>query len=314
MIKMRAARVLIRMVISASVILGCATACGESATPAPKPAATPVLASSAQLNLPVAAYELTDTQNAEVEYLNELYTQRCMRSFGFDYLPGLSVSSIADNVRISKELNSRRYGVSDPAAAATYGYNMPTWTRGTSAPVTIASLPHTEITVLTGQRTGDYRRRPIPQGGCLTQASRDLSAAGIDANAQGEGASADAPLTQKIGSQDFLRAQSDPRVLAVNARWAACMRSYGDSGYTTPLKTAMLWNLNIPASTSEIQTAMHDVACKQKVNVVGVEFAVESDYENADIVRNARTLAQAKAEIATDAAGIRRLMASVRSA
>jgi len=314
MIKMRAARVLIRGLIPACVILGCAAACGEPAPPAPKPAATPYLASSAQLNLPVAAYELTDTENAEVEYLSELYTQRCMRGFGFDYLPGLSASSIADHVRISEELNSRRYGVSDAAAAATYGYDMPAWTRGTSAPVSISSLPHTEVAVLTGQGTGDHHRRPIPPGGCLTQASGELSAAGIDPAAQGEGASAEAPLTQQIANQDFLQAQSDPRILAVDARWAACMRSYGDDGYISPLKAVTVWNLNVPASTSEIDTAVHDVACKQKVDLVGVEFAVESDYENADIVRNAQTLAQAKAEIATDAAGIRRLMASARSA
>jgi len=311
---MRVARVLVRMLIPACVILGCVTACGEAAPPAPKQVTTPDLASSAQLNLPIGAYELTDTENAEVEYLSELYAQRCMRGFGFDYIPGLSVSSIAEHVRISEELNSRRYGVSDAAAAATYGYNMPAWTRGMAAPVSISSLPHAEFAVLTGQRAGDYDRRPIPRGGCLTQASRDLSAAGIDAAAQGEGASADSALTQQIANQDFLRAQSDPRVLAVDARWAACMRSYGVVGYTSPLTAAMAWNLNVPASTSEIHTAVHDVACKQKVDLVGVEFAVESDYQNADIARNAQTLAQAKAEIATDAAGIRRLMASVRPA
>jgi hypothetical protein len=66
------------------------------------------------------------------------------------------------------------------------------------------------------------------------------------------------------------------------------------AGYTSPLNAAAAWNLNVPASTSEISTAVHDVACKQ----------------NVDLVRNAATLAPAKAEIAADAVGLRRLMAS----
>lgn len=89
------------------------------------------------------------------------------------------------------------------------------------------------------------------------------------------------------------------------------MRSYGYA-YATPFQAAEHWNLNAPVSTSEIQTAMHDIGCKRQVNLIGVEFAVESDYENAEIAGNAQELANDRAEIAADATGLRRLMTNVK--
>jgi hypothetical protein len=64
-------------------------------------------------------------------------------------------------------------------------------------------------------------------------------------------------LVSNIGLDSFNKAQADPR-------W---------SGTT--------------ASAIEIATANDDVACKVRVNLIGVEYAVVSDYQNAGIALSA---------------------------
>jgi hypothetical protein len=196
----------------AAVALAAAAAvsgCGGSAAATPAPVPTPTLSSTAQLRLPIASYELSGTQNAEAEYLDQLYVQECMHGFGFEYLAGLSMSSIAENSRVTAELNSRRYGVSDQVAAATYGYHIPSWAKSAAAPAPFPQQGVPEFRVLTGR----------PE---------------------------------------------------------------------------------------------HDITCKRQVNLIGVEFAVESDYENAGIARNTQALANDRVDIAADAAGLRRLMSDVK--
>jgi hypothetical protein len=296
---------------SALAVAAAVSGCGAAPAAPPPPVPTPTLSTTAQLRLPITSYELSDTQSAETEYLGQLYTQECMRGFGFDYLPGLSISSIAENSRITAELDSRRYGVSDPVAAAADGYHIPSWAKGTASPTPFPRPTDPEFRVLTGQPAGSYHGRPVPRGGCIGQASGRLTAAGIDVGAQASGGPEQSALVQQIANQGFARAQADPRTRAVDTRWAACMRSAGYV-YATPFQAAEHWNLNAPVSTTEIQTARRDIACKRQVNLIGVEFAVESDYDNADIARNAQALAADKAEIAADAAGLRRLMANLK--
>ena len=280
---------------------------GRPAGPVP----VPVLSGTAQLRLPITAYELSGTQSAEAGYLTQRYTQECMHRFGFAYLPGLSVSSIAQNSRITAELNSRRYGVSDPVAAAAYGYHLPSWMKNAAAPAPFPRPGNPEYRVLTGQPAGRYHGRPVPAGGCTGQASSRLTAAGIDAGAQASGGPDQPALVQQIASQGFTRAQADPRVRAAGRRWAACMRSHGYA-FATPFQAANHWNLNAPVSTTEIHTAEHDITCKRQVNLIGIEFAAESDDENAAIARNAQALANDRTEIAADTAGLRHLMANVK--
>ena len=59
----------------------------------------------------------------------------------------------------------------------------------------------------------------------------------------------------------------------------------------------------------EIATAEHDIACKTKVNLLGVEVAVVSNYQNMDIMADISALVQAKAQVESAQAGITKLMA-----
>jgi hypothetical protein len=292
-------------------LAGCGAGSAEphvAAVPVPTPS------SMAQLALPVAAYELTDQQSAEEQYLELRLAQVCMSRAGFRYLPGLSAGSIAEDVRIEREFDSRRYGVSDLAVVARYGYHLPAWVTGPGISGSPGSLPRAERAALVGTgvtggssaaAAGSHSRASgPPPGGCLGWSDSQLAAAGV--NVEDSSAS---PLAAQIQQQGFEQAQSDPRVRAVFAAWSACMRVLGYR-YATPFAAAEdpRWNMAVPASPGEIATAKADVACKMRVNVLGVEFAVESDYENAAIAANAGPLAQAKAEDASQVRGLSRLL------
>lgn len=302
------------------VLAGAGCASGGSAAapaalrPASTPSATPTPSSVLEYQLPVAAYELTPQQIAEEDYLAQRLEQLCLGKLGFSFLPGLSAKVIAQGVRITDEFESRLYGVSDPVAVRTYGYHVPAWVQGTGKPAGAADLGTAEWAALTGKGPAPAGR-PVPRGGCSGQAERELLQAGINASAQQSGGSDPSTLASSVQLASFERAQSSPPVHAVFARWSACMRGYGDH-YATPFTAAAdpRWTRSATPSRLEIQIAEHDIGCKLRVNVLGVEFAVVSRYQDQAITARAAAFAQARKIIASDALGLRRLMASVTSA
>jgi hypothetical protein len=308
--------------ILAAMSLGCVlagTGCasgGSAAAPAAvrqasTPSATPTPSSVLQYQMPIAAYQLTPLQNAEEDYLAQRLEQLCLGKLGFSFLPGLSEKVIAQGVRITDEFESRLYGVSDPVAVRTYGYHLPSWVQGTGKPESAADLGTAEWAALTGKGPAPAGR-PVPRGGCSGQAERELQQAGINAPAQQSGGSDPSTLAGSVQLASFERAQSSSPVRAVFARWSACMRGYGDH-YATPFTAAAdpRWTRSATPSRLEIQTAEHDIGCKLRVNVPGVEFAVVSRYQHQAITARAAAFAQAKKIIASEALGLRRLMASV---
>jgi len=275
----------------------------------PAPYTTPASPTSVlQLRFPIARYELTVLQAMQVWYLEERLTQACMRSFGFDYLPQLSPSMIAANVRSMNEFDTRRYGVSDATATQTSGYHLPPWTSSTSAPQSIGALPRPEQAVLTGLGTTTYNGRAVPAGGCLNQAANQLSQARVGLDAQRSGSSSSLPGSIRMSA--FQSAQSDPRVLAVFATWSSCMRAYGYH-YATPFDATAdpRWLSAKAASPAEIQTAERDIGCKLRVNLLGVEYRVESGYETTAIAKNTAALTDIANQLPTEAAAINHLMA-----
>jgi hypothetical protein len=303
------------------VLAGTGCASGDSTAVAVRPAATPSAvrmpsatptpSSVLQYQLPLAAYQLTPRQNAELEYLTQRMEQACLGKLGFSFLPGLSDKAITQAVRITDEFESRLYGVSDPVAARTYGYHLPTWVQGPGKPISTAQLGPAEAAALTGKGPAPAGQG-VPQGGCAGQTQRELQHAGIGGLAQQSGGSNPSALAASAQLASFEHAQSSPPVRAVFARWSACMRSYGDR-YSTPFNAAgdPRWTRRATPSPLEIRTTEHDISCKRRVNVLGVEFAAVSRYQDQAITAHAAAFAQAKKIIIGEALGLRRLMAAV---
>ena len=271
----------------AAVIVSACMACSGQSSTSAAPVATPTPSSAADLNYPLDAYQLTTTQTAEVEYLQTTIEKSCMAKLGFaDFMPTIPASYVAQEAKIFQEFNSRIWGISDPVQAALYGYHLPPWaqaTPGSEGTRTLASLPVAEQVVLVG-RGGS--------GGCLGEAKKDVAALGLGSGDQ------TATLIANLQNESFNRAKADSRVQHVFAAWSACMKSSGydySSPFTVPNFTAS------PSPTqAEIQTAKTDVACKYKVNLLGVTYAVESDYQNQFIDQNPTALAQIQAEVKSE--------------
>lgn len=79
--------------------------------------------------------------------------------------------------------------------------------------------------------------------------------------------------------ETWIGSKNDPRVKAVFAQWARCMRKHGHR-YNDPMEANNDRRFKTTApSEPEIATAVADVACKHAVNVVGVWYAVETAYQ-----------------------------------
>lgn len=298
------------MVLTLS-IAGCA-ARPEAAPSAPSAlptlVPTPIATSVLQAEMPIASFELTPTLQAQEQYLQERLLQACMAGYGFHIMPDLSTQSIQLGVRISNEVASRWYGISDLASAEVYGYQLPSWTKGTASPGLVSALPTGERSVMIGGvRT--YGGRAVPEDGCTGTVQTELTQAGVLAPGPSSATGFDSPA-EVVQDKAFTSAQRDARVEAVFARWSACMATYGDH-YATPFAPTMdpRWENDTSVSPAEIDTAEHDIACKTKVNLLGVELAVVSDYQNMDIMADISALAGARAQVEGAQAGITKLMA-----
>jgi len=269
----------------------------------------------AQLQLPLAAYQLSNAQLSEEQYLVYLLEKRCMARLGFQFLPGLTSNYDAAGTRILDEFDSRVWGVSDPTVVRQYGYHLPAWVQGSARPQSIGSLPAAARLALTGEVTqgggaasasASGGAAGIPKGGCAQQAAQQITAR------LGRSVGTTPPLIAQINDESFARARSDPRTLAVFSKWSACMTAHGYS-YSNPFQPAAAVNQSAPPSQAEIQTAMTDVACKRKTNLLGITYAVQSDYQNELIDKYAPELAGIKAQAKRQAGVIASLVAKTGS-
>lgn len=312
----RAIRGGVPVVVSAlglALLSGCGATSGSAKpTRAPLPPASPtvtVVSSVLQMKFPDDAYQPSTLQLAEARYLSQRLTQVCMKGLGFDYLPTLSTAMIASSDKTEQEFKSRLYGVSDAAAAATYGYHLPTWTSGTGSAPMPSKLPGDERAVLDGQGPKTYGGKAVPTGGCLRQSADLLRQAGVGTDSATDGSQAATVTPRTIEVEAFEDAQRDPRVIAVNAKWSSCMAGFGYH-YSSPLSALgdQVWTTTAAAGQTEVQTAKRDIACQQQVNLLDIEYDVQSGYEKAAMEKNPQTMKAAKTGLSAETAGLDRLM------
>jgi len=251
--------------------------CAKPGTAASREAPAPALLRTADLSLPLDAYQAS---TAEVSVLASGYRallHRCMARYGFDFPPPAGPGAAGPRTR-----NERRYGLTDPAAAASRGYRYGNGDRPTepARPARVALAP-AEQAALTGQGGTKTAGKPGPTGGCADVASRALSARSP--------AGANTDLPQVLSAQSLTQSRQDPRVQAVTRQWAACMKARGYR-YATPFEPAGDPRFRGPLTAAETATAKADVACKQQTNLVGVWFAVESALQRTLIDRDATAL------------------------
>ncbi|MFD9895653.1 hypothetical protein ACFWY9_40450 [Amycolatopsis sp. NPDC059027] len=274
------------------LVLAASCAAGPSGTPdagsLPEPAVpanpAPAPADPAAVHLPLDPYvRLAAGRQETLDKAGVILTTKCMREKGFDYktddAPGGGKAK-GDSVPLPA------YGINDLAQAKESGYSPP----GTG---TLQSLGEQGVKLPTlddaVQKHGAawvkalYGFAPPENegsGGCF-----EASVVHVP-----EYDKLDKELAGRLAAQAAERAQGDSRVVAVNAAWSACMAESGYAYKSPEEPRKQKWPA--PRSSAEIATAVADVTCKQRTNLPGIRFAVESGYQQALLEKNAPALNQ----------------------
>lgn len=270
------------------------------------------LSSTEGLKFPVAAYEVTSDQQYQVKKAQNRLIEQCMNRFGFEYArPAPTPPSRNDS-------SSRVFGLASAKDAAQFGYASPR--RATDpAPAKRQPAPplsRTGQTVLNGvdlvaeaeakeqgkaaaptdepKSQAEAEKAPgtgimvngkeVPVGGCGRESALKLFAPNPGA--------VDILFVFNLGGEAESRALEDSRVRKATTKWSQCM---ADSGFTTSSPDNVQSDLGLVqgklSSPEAITIAKADVACKTRVNYIGIRYAVQSAYEKALVEEHAETLA-----------------------
>ncbi|MET7286910.1 hypothetical protein [Streptomyces sp. NPDC005573] len=270
------------------------------------------LSSTESLAFPIAAYEITPDQQYQAKRAQNRLIEQCMKRFGFAYSLPAPVPPGADDSR------SRVFGLASAEDAARFGYARPR--RATDpAPATRQSpapLSRTGQTVLNGvdpvaeaeakakgraaAPTGEpmsqaeaeeapgsgiiVDHKEVPVGGCGRESALKLYAP--------KPGSVDILYVFNLGAQAESRALEDSRVRKVTTKWSQCMAR---SGFTTSGPDTVQSDLGLEqgelSGPEAVTAAKADVACKARVNYIGIRYAVQSAYEKSLVEEHAETLA-----------------------
>ncbi|MEV5385955.1 hypothetical protein [Streptomyces sp. NPDC052721] len=284
------------LAVAAGLLLsGCSgssdSAQGSGSPKLPDVGAAPKVVRSADLKYPMQAFAPAAGEIRRLSQAQQVLTQQCMRRYGFTYDAPDSSSTGAESD------TARRYGLSEARDAQRYGYADPGVRpagRGSDHeldPAMLAvlngsddlnpdSLPETQAEA--EARKGDG----VPVGGCSRESYLKLYAP--------KKGMIDIAFAQTLERQAYMKSRTDPRVIAVIKKWSACMR---DGGYDVKDPVSPMKELGVeqdPSGDAAVKAAVLDVQCKEKVNLVGVWFSVESAYQKRAIDDNVETLSTYK--------------------
>ncbi|MGW1807682.1 hypothetical protein [Streptomyces sp. NPDC002078] len=281
-------------VAAAALLAGCSDTSSQAEKQPPKPTVSkvpgvtsiPHLTDTADLALPVDAYMPAGQDLRQTTDAMTTLEQRCVSRYGLKYTP-----TEARLPNFGK--NARRYGVPESLQVAReFGFHM-TQNDPRSLPKHLGAPPSQDVrTVLTASSpqgpVTTYHGRRLPKGGCVAEADQALAG-------DGEQRAGHSPMAEEIRAHSFEYSLLDPRVIAAQSAWQKCMSAQGYSSYKKTFDASGDERWNVPTATSqEITVAVADWQCAKQVNLVGVWYAVESAYQNAQIEKHAEELQQAR--------------------
>ena len=241
--------------------------------------------------LPLDDFALSGAQSSELYYLSLLFVKTCMTGERFRYLPDLNPAEVAAGAKITAELDSRLWGITDLVAARTYGYHLPPWTSGPGVPQTVGGMSVAERQAY---------------GRCRTQALQELAADKLSQTSE---------LVAGLQAESWNLADTSSGMRAAFARWSACMKMHGYS-YPDPIRAAVAAKLAnpktgapLPVTGPEIKTAVTDIGCKRSTGLLTVAYSVQTAIQNRLIRQYAPELTRIKAQVQAQAAELAKLAA-----
>jgi hypothetical protein len=262
--------VLLTIAVAAAVLSGCAA---DPPATAPPPQDT-----HGDFVLPADAYAFTLPETGRIDLARELLAGKCMRRLGYTFDADAARREIpAGNDATVTDLgwygNKRRYGVTDPAVAARYGYHLVNPNLGgTSQAPGFGALTPAMRTALTGT--------------CTREATTALSPDGVVGEAD---------VVAALGSGSFRDSLHDPTVTAAFAQWSTCMLK-GGFHYASPAVAGTEFDIDSPRITpAETTAASADVLCKQRTHLIDIWHGFETTDQNTRIAQDPTAFAAAEA-------------------
>lgn len=287
------------VVLGAVLVSGCAPA-GPAPSSNGSPSAAPPRRTPTRLpsdlpsfTSPLVAYELSGSNLYTMEEAQFQLAGDCMVRFGFPRsTPALNRDEM---IAEQQESDAHLYGVDDLTEARANGY-LPEVVPGSSQASAMPSGSRTYEFVYTGNKDGSVVPPPggwtspgtlggltIPPGGCLGDARSRLWAS-PDAQVKDE-------LAQGLRIAAYEHAKADPRVQRLFVRWSTCMAKQGYQ-YQTPVDPSFDRSPGSAASSTEIRTAVADIGCKDKIDLVPQWHQVDVDYQHDAIEKNQLALTE----------------------
>lgn len=266
----------------------------------PSIGAVPALLESRDLAYPLTPYLADDRQLGLLGEAQDVLVDQCMRRYGFTYQQRRSAGPGTHRD------NNRRYGVSDAAEAARYGYDNPRL--GATQKPAQQPLGPNEKLVLHGLEVDPSLQIPstqeeaetsdvattvvggqkVPAGGCLRESALKLFTPTKD--------TVDPVVAQGIGLDAYSRSRQDSRVAEAFAAWSACMGKHGYNVANPVDQPPGIDDANAGGPQAIVQ-AKQDVDCKKQTNLVGIWHTVEVAYQKRAIEENAETLDKARKQL-----------------
>ncbi|MGW1774793.1 hypothetical protein [Streptomyces sp. NPDC002104] len=257
------------------------------------------------LVLPIDAYDVSTDRIVQTGQALNLLRKQCLSRFGLQ-MKEPPATAVAQG-----SVHSRRYGT--PASlevAQKYGFHMAQNDPRALTPDRMVRQPVAVIEVARGMKEGSgeplttYNGMKVPEGGCSGEAQRKL--------ADGTGArTGHAETAAAIKARSFETAKNDPRVIAAEKKWAACMAGKGYGAYRGPFDAIGDKKWSAPEATSEeIGTAVASWTCGKEANVVGIWVAVETVYQKEQIAQNTETLTEERKALEDNARRIDEIIAA----
>jgi hypothetical protein len=233
-------------------------------------------------SLPLDPYRIRPENLPATVEAEKVLLARCLRRFGTELPPGSVVSS---STPAGKE---RLYGITDEQQARQRGYHLPT--QATPSDTQENPLPPRVQAIAFGDGQRSYAGQQVPEGGCVGESRRNLTA--------GRAMPRDQWMGDRLSLESTDRTRRDSRVREVFAEWSSCMKRSGYD-YADPMKS----NDDPEFATEqpsprEIAVAIADVRCKEETNLVNVQATVHIAYQKRMLAHNAEPLAEVKQYLA----------------
>lgn len=281
--------VAIGVLLAGLVTAGVATVFSRGSAGADR-SSVPVPTSTADLVLPMDAYDLTPAQQLEVARAYAELVEECMRVFGHDFR-----IKVADSTPYPRNVGYITW-LGDNQVER-YGYGTPPGR--VDDPYESRSVSDAEFRVLEG-KAAHVGGKKVPVGGCSGAAEGILNAGAPSFDGRRTPGRVDALRLPNFMDDVSWSAHKDPGLHVADAAWAECMHHAGYA-YSQPLEAVgdPRWAITAkndhdppPQGTpAEIQTAVDDHRCRLETNYYGKRQAIYAAYQQKIIDANPRLFA-----------------------